>query len=93
MTARSWSASGDGWVLRWSPTPPHLSGSPEIVAAVRAYLDRVDVVDVTPTGPFLSPDEADALAVLGALAWVAPGPWRSSPSAPYPPPVPPGAVA
>lgn len=68
MTREPWQAFGDGWAIRWDPAPPYLDGSPLVVAAI---LDRLaltpDLLAVTPTGPFVVPDESNPLAVLGAL--------------------------
>ena len=63
----AWTATGDVWHVSWSPTEPHLSGDAEVVGAVGASLTERVAVAVTPTGPFVPADPAEALAVIGTL--------------------------
>lgn len=88
----AWTATGDAWRVSWSPMAPHLSGDAEVVGAVVAYLAERVAVAVTPTGPFVPADPAEALAVVGTLATLG---YRFllSGDAPRFPGVPDGAVA
>ena len=70
----------DGRVVVWSSDPPYLAGDPTLVARVRAWLDRLEQVNVTPTGPLVPADEADRLAVFTAIRAVAPiAAWQNPP--------------
>lgn len=60
-----WSAHGVDWTLEWSPTPPHLRGTPGAVAITQHNLLQGNLL--TPTGPVVEGDESDPLAVLAAL--------------------------
>jgi hypothetical protein len=71
----------DGRVLIWSPDPPYLAGDPALVARVRAWLDRLEEVNVTPSGPLVPADVADRLAVFTAVRAVAPiADWQPDPT-------------
>lgn len=61
--------AGDGWTVGWTSVgPPYLYGTPAVVAAARLMLAQQDYIMLTPTGPAVPADEADPLAVLGAVA-------------------------
>lgn len=87
-----WQALGRGWAIAWSPTPPHLSGAPEVVGMLEQQLDGSALL-VTPTGPAIVADAGDPLAVLAVLAQLMPGRYDVTGDPPTIPETPAGAVA
>lgn len=87
---QAWEASGAGWAVEWSPTPPHLSGMGDVFEAVRFVLGAEEWVLVTPTGPCLRASEAEPLAVWALLCRYAERPFKESGDVPRMPLLPEG---
>ena len=61
----------DGRVVIWTAHSPHLSGDPDLVAKVRAYLAARERVHTSMTGPSVPADEGNRFAVVTAVTEIA----------------------
>ena len=93
MSSKPWVAFGPSWIFQWSPEPPHLEGSDNVIAAVEAWLARADTIAPTPTSTPVPSVASNSVAVYSALHYAVTDVSGTSPDAPHPPPVPDGAVA
>ena len=63
-----WSAYGPDWSIAWSPTAPHLTGSPAVIAEIKARLSSVDTILLTPASASVPSTTSNSVAVYTALS-------------------------